>query len=198
MMKVENGLKNLKIMIKMQPVIDELEEKNLLKISDGATIIDLDDITPALIKRSDGASLYITRDLAALFDRKKRYKFDEMLYVVGNEQSLHFEQVKRIVTKMGYDFADDVKHIGFRVNVADIQMAESIDQLRNGRHANKQQKCRPERSFFAPCEDAQRGNRLKKHERVIEKAVRKEQDLIAHHVLGKQQREDCADHRKCA
>ena len=104
---------------KMQPVIDELEEKNLLKISDGATIIDLDDITPALIKRSDGASLYITRDMAALFDRKKRYKFDEMLYVVGNEQSLHFEQIKRIVTKMGYDFADDVKHIGFGMLLQD-------------------------------------------------------------------------------
>ena len=98
---------------KMQGVIDELENKNLLKISEGATIVELDDITPALIKRSDGASLYITRDLAALFDRKNRYNFDEILYVVGNEQSLHFEQVKKIVEKMGYDWADKVKHIGF-------------------------------------------------------------------------------------
>ena len=98
---------------KMQPVIDELENKNLLKISEGATIVELDGITPALIKRSDGASLYITRDIAALFDRKNRYNFDEILYVVGNEQSLHFEQIKQIITKMGYDFADSVKHIGF-------------------------------------------------------------------------------------
>lgn len=98
---------------KMQPVIDELENKNLLKLSEGATIVELDGITPALIKRSDGASLYITRDIAALFDRKNRYNFDEILYVVGNEQSLHFEQIKQIITKMGYDFADSVKHIGF-------------------------------------------------------------------------------------
>lgn len=98
---------------KMQPVIDELESKNLLKISEGATIVELDGITPALIKRSDGASLYITRDIAALLDRKKRYNFDEILYVVGNEQSLHFEQVKQIIDKMGYDFAENVKHIGF-------------------------------------------------------------------------------------
>ena len=98
---------------KMQGVISELESKNLLKISEGATIVELDDLTPALIKRSDGASLYITRDLAALFDRKQRYNFDEILYVVGNEQNLHFEQIKRIVDKMGYDFSDKVKHIGF-------------------------------------------------------------------------------------
>ena len=98
---------------KMQPVIDELESKNLLKISDGATIVELDGLIPALIKRSDGASLYITRDIAALLDRKKRYNFDEILYVVGNEQSLHFDQIKQIINKMGYDFANNVKHIGF-------------------------------------------------------------------------------------
>lgn len=98
---------------KMQPVIDELETKNLLKISEGATIVELDGLIPALIKRSDGASLYITRDIAALLDRKKRYNFDEILYVVGNEQSLHFDQIKQIINKMGYDFANNVKHIGF-------------------------------------------------------------------------------------
>ena len=98
---------------KMQPVIDELESKNLLKISEGATIVELDGLIPALIKRSDGASLYITRDIAALLDRKKRYNFDEILYVVGNEQSLHFDQIKQIINKMGYDFANNVKHIGF-------------------------------------------------------------------------------------
>ena len=98
---------------KMQGVIDELESKNLLKISEGATIVELDDLTPALIKRTDGASLYITRDLAALFDRKQRYNFDEILYVVGNEQNLHFDQIKKIVDKMGYDFSEKVKHIGF-------------------------------------------------------------------------------------
>ena len=104
---------------KMEPVVAELESKNLLKISEGATIIELDGLTPALIKRSDGASLYITRDIAALLDRKKRYNFDEILYVVGNEQSLHFEQIKQIINKMGYDFADNVKHIGFGMLLQD-------------------------------------------------------------------------------
>lgn len=104
---------------KMDPVINELESKNLLSISEGATIVDFGDDKPALIKRSDGATLYITRDLAALFDRKKRYNFDEILYVVGNEQALHFEHIKKIVTMMGYDFADQVKHINFGMVLQD-------------------------------------------------------------------------------
>ena len=98
---------------KMEPVVEELENKNLLEISEGATIVNLEGMTPAIIKRSDGASLYITRDLAALFDRKNKYNFDEILYVVGNEQSLHFEQVKKVVSLMGYDWYDEIKHIGF-------------------------------------------------------------------------------------
>ncbi len=99
---------------KMDQVVSELEEKNLLKEDQGAKIVDLgDDIPPALIKRSDGGSLYITRDLAAVFYRKKEYKFDKMLYVVGNEQKLHFEQLKRLITKMGYDFADQIEHVNF-------------------------------------------------------------------------------------
>ena len=104
---------------KMDPVINELESKNLLSISEGATIVDFGDDKPALIKRSDGATLYITRDLAALFDRKRRYNFDEILYVVGKEQALHFEHIKKIVTMMGYDFADEVKHINFGMVLQD-------------------------------------------------------------------------------
>ena len=104
---------------KMQSVIDELESKNLLKISEGATIVELDGLIPALIKRSDGASLYITRDIAAIIDRKQRYNFDEILYVVGNEQSLHFDQVKQIIKKLGYDYADSIKHIGFGMLLQD-------------------------------------------------------------------------------
>ena len=99
---------------KMDPVVDELESKGLLVEDQGAKIVDLgDDIPPALIKRSDGGSLYITRDLAAVFYRKNEYKFDKILYVVGNEQKLHFEQLKRLVTKMGYDFADQIEHVNF-------------------------------------------------------------------------------------
>ena len=99
---------------KMDQVVDELEKKGLLVEDQGAKIVNLgDDLPPALIKRSDGGSLYITRDLAAVFYRKKEYKFDKILYVVGNEQKLHFEQLKRLISKMGYDFADEVNHVNF-------------------------------------------------------------------------------------
>lgn len=99
---------------KMDPVVEELESKNLLKLDQGAKIVDLgDDMPPALIKRSDGGSLYITRDLAAVFYRKKEYKFDKILYVVGNEQKLHFNQLKRLISTMGYDFADQIEHVNF-------------------------------------------------------------------------------------
>lgn len=99
---------------KMDPIVDELEQKGLLVEDQGAKIVNLgDDIPPALIKRSDGGSLYITRDLAAVFYRKKEYKFDKILYVVGNEQKLHFEQLKRLISKMGYDFSDQIEHVNF-------------------------------------------------------------------------------------
>ena len=83
---------------KMQPVIDILEEKHLLKEDQGAQIVDLgEDIAPALIKRSDGGSLYITRDLAAVLWREKEYNPSKILYVVGGEQKLHFVQLKAVL-----------------------------------------------------------------------------------------------------
>lgn len=105
---------------KMEPVVCELEEKNLLEIDDNATVVNLgDDMPPALIKRSDGATLYITRDLAALFYRKKEYNFDKVLYVVGNEQKLHFKMLKMIVDKMGYPYSEDIIHVGFGLVMRD-------------------------------------------------------------------------------
>lgn len=99
---------------KMDPIVEELENKNLLVEDNGAMIVKLgDDIPPALIKRSDGGSLYITRDLAAVFYRKKEYKFNKILYVVGNEQKLHFVQLKRLVDKLGYDFSNEIEHVNF-------------------------------------------------------------------------------------
>ncbi len=99
---------------KMDGVVKELEEKNLLVLDDGASIVKLDDdMPPALIKRRDGASLYITRDLAAVFYRKKTYSFDKCLYVVGNEQKLHFNQLKKVIEKMGYDYGEQIYHINF-------------------------------------------------------------------------------------
>ena len=105
---------------KMQAVVDELKVKGLLKKDEGAMIVDLgNDMPPALIQKSDGSTLYITRDLAALFYRKNTYHFDEVLYVVGNEQKLHFEQLKAVVRKMGYGFYQDIHHINFGLVLQD-------------------------------------------------------------------------------
>lgn len=95
-------------------IVRKIEEMHISSLSEGATIIDLgEDKVPALIKKSDGTTLYITRDIAALLDRKEKYKFDEILYVVGSEQSLHFEQLKEVLNKMGYDYSNSIHHIGF-------------------------------------------------------------------------------------
>ncbi|APZ49367.1 arginine--tRNA ligase [Jeotgalibaca sp. PTS2502] len=100
---------------KMDEVVQLLEEKNLLTTDRGATIVDLEkyNLNPALIKKSDGATLYITRDLAAAIYRKRTYDFALSLYTVGNEQSNHFKQLKAVLTEMGYDWADDMHHIPF-------------------------------------------------------------------------------------
>ena len=100
---------------KMDEVVELLEEKNLLKINQKASIVDLDkyNLNPALIKKSDGATLYITRDLAAAFYRKRNYDFAQSLYVVGNEQSNHFNQLNAVLKEMGLSWADDMQHIAF-------------------------------------------------------------------------------------
>ena len=105
---------------KMQPVIDILEEKHLLKEDQGAQIVDLgEDIAPALIKRSDGGSLYITRDLAAVLWREKEYNPSKILYVVGGEQKLHFVQLKAVLNKMELPYANDIEHINFGLVLKD-------------------------------------------------------------------------------
>ncbi len=99
---------------KMDGVVEELEKDNLLKEDQGAMIVDLgEDIPPALIKRKDGGSLYITRDLAAIFDRYNTHKFAKCLYVVGNEQKLHFTQLKRLLNKINKSYAEDITHVNF-------------------------------------------------------------------------------------
>lgn len=105
---------------KMTPIITELEEKGLLEESDGAYIVSIgEELPPALIKRSDGASLYMTRDLAAVFYRKEKYNFDKAIYVVGNEQTLHFEQMKKVVEKMNYPWSKDIHHVNFGLILQD-------------------------------------------------------------------------------
>ena len=100
---------------KMDEIVKLLEEKHLLNEDKGAEIVGLSayDLNPALIKKSDGATLYITRDLAAALYRKRTYDFKQSLYVVGNEQSYHFKQLKAVLKEMGFDWSDDMHHIPF-------------------------------------------------------------------------------------
>lgn len=100
---------------KMDEIVELLEEKHLLKEDQGAEIVDLSayDLNPALIKKRDGGTLYITRDMAAALYRKRTYDFAKSLYVVGNEQSYHFKQLKAVLKEMGFDWSDDMHHIPF-------------------------------------------------------------------------------------
>ncbi|SDN81266.1 arginine--tRNA ligase [Bacillus sp. OK048] len=106
---------------KMDRVVKLLEEKQLLVESDQAQVVELTDeqLPPCLIKKSDGATLYATRDLAAALYRKENYDFDLSLYVVGNEQSLHFKQLIAVLDKMGYSWAKKMVHIPFGMMLKD-------------------------------------------------------------------------------
>lgn len=100
---------------KMTSVIEELREKNLLKSSDGARIIELEayNMPPCLITKKDGSSLYATRDIAAAIYRKQTYDFDKCIYVTGLEQKLHFAQWFKVVELMGYDWYMDLQHVPY-------------------------------------------------------------------------------------
>lgn len=120
---------------KMQPVIDELEEKGLLKTSEGAKIVDLSDygMPPCLILRSDGASLYATRDLAAACYRKATYDFDKCLYVVAYQQNLHFRQIFKVLELMGKPWAKDLIHVAYgMVSLLDENGNQVAMSTRNG------------------------------------------------------------------
>lgn len=95
--------------------INILEKKNLLIESQKAKIVDLEhyDLTPAVIIKSDGTTLYITRDIAAALDRYKAYQFDNLLYVTDVAQKLHFQQLFKVVELMGNDFAKTMEHIAY-------------------------------------------------------------------------------------
>ena len=100
---------------KMDEAVQILEEKGLLKESKGASIVELDDVNlpPAMIKKSDGATLYITRDIATAMYRARTYNFVKNIYAVGQEQSNHFRQLKAVLKKMGFDWSDDMIHVDF-------------------------------------------------------------------------------------
>ena len=116
---------------KMPAVIEELKEKNLLVESDGAMIVDLEDskLPPTLIQKRDGSTLYLTRDLASAFYRKKIYNFDKSIYVVGAQQELHFKQCFEIIKRMGYDWYKDMVHVQFGM----VSLEEGTMSTRKGR-----------------------------------------------------------------
>ena len=116
---------------KMGVVIDELQEKGLLVESEGAKIVDLDKfgMPPCLILRSDGASLYATRDLAAAYYRKKEYDFDKCLYVVAYQQNLHFKQFFKVLELLGKPWAKDMIHVAFGM----VSLEEGTMSTRKGK-----------------------------------------------------------------
>ena len=99
---------------KVAAVEKKLTAKNLLKISDGAEIVEVgDDMPPALIRRSDGASLYIARDLAAAYYRRETYGFDKCLYVVASHQALHFKQLFKVLELLGEPWTTGMTHVSY-------------------------------------------------------------------------------------
>ncbi|MEH6908211.1 arginine--tRNA ligase [Neobacillus drentensis] len=106
---------------KMDRVVKLLEEQQLLVESEQAQVVELteEQLPPCLIKKSDGATLYATRDLAAALYRQEEYQFVQSLYVVGHEQSLHFKQLIAVLGKMGYDWSKQMHHIPFGLMLKD-------------------------------------------------------------------------------
>ena len=100
---------------KMQPVIEELKQKGLIKVSDGAQNVELEEynMPPCLITKKDGSSLYATRDIAAAMYRKKTYDFSKCIYVTGLEQKLHFAQWFKVISLMGYDWSENLVHVPY-------------------------------------------------------------------------------------
>ena len=116
---------------KMPAVIEELKEKGLLKESQGAQIVDLEPygLTPAIITKSDGTSIYLTRDLASAIYRKNTYDFDKSIYVVASQQDLHFKQLFKVLELMGYEWAKDCVHVNFGM----VSLPEGTLSTRKGR-----------------------------------------------------------------
>ena len=111
---------------KMQEIVDMLYAKELLVESEGARIVDLSEfnLPPCLVIKSDGATIYVTRDLAAALYRKRTYDFYKNIYVVGGTQALHFKQVFAIMKLLGYEWADDCVHVSTAlIKFADRKLA---------------------------------------------------------------------------
>ena len=116
---------------KMDTVIDQIKEKGLLKESQGTNVVDLEEynMPPALITKNDGSTLYMTRDLAAAIYRKNTYDFDKCIYVVGSQQSLHFQQLFKVLELMGFEWSKDLVHVPFGM----VALEEGTMSTRKGR-----------------------------------------------------------------
>ncbi len=116
---------------KMPEIVESMRQKNLLEISRGAEIVNLEDygLPPALITKSDGSTLYITRDIAAAKYRKETYDFFRNIYVVGSQQILHFNQLKKILELMGNKWAEDCIHVPFGM----VALEDGTMSTRKGR-----------------------------------------------------------------
>ncbi|MDU2220143.1 arginine--tRNA ligase [Finegoldia magna] len=111
--------------------LEVIDKKNLLEESDGAMIINLDDenLPPVLIKKSNGSSTYLTRDIATAMYRKRTYDFYKNVYVVASQQKLHFEQLRAVLKKMGFDWWDDCEHVSFGM----VSMKDGSMKTREGK-----------------------------------------------------------------
>ena len=115
---------------KMGPIVDELKEKGLLIESRGAQVVDLEEygMTPCMILKSDGTSLYATRDMAAAQYRKDNYDFHKCLYVVAYQQNLHFKQFFKVLELMGKEWAKDLVHVAYGM----VSLEEGTMSTRKG------------------------------------------------------------------
>lgn len=116
---------------KMPQIIEELKDKGLLIKSQGAEIVDLEeyDLGACMIEKSDGTSLYATRDIAAAIYRKYHYEFDKCIYVVASQQNLHFKQWKKVLELMGYEWQKDCIHVPFGL----VMLEDGAMSTREGR-----------------------------------------------------------------
>ena len=116
---------------KMPAVIQEMRDKNLLVPSQGAEIVELGQfgLTDAPVIKSDGSSIYITRDIAAAKYRMDNYNFVKDIYVVASQQNLHFQQLKKIIELMGYEWTKDIVHVPFGL----VSLEEGTMSTRHGR-----------------------------------------------------------------
>ena len=116
---------------KMDSVIAQIKEKGLLKESQGTNVVDLEEynMPPALITKNDGSTLYMTRDLAAAIYRKNTYDFEKCIYVVGSQQSLHFQQLFKVLELMGFEWSKDLIHVPFGM----VALEEGTMSTRKGR-----------------------------------------------------------------